>query len=88
MIGGQWFTKQLPHSKITSIIKGIKKPVVLLGGKEDIEKADAVKNELPEVINTTGKLSINQSAKTQHKVVVHIVRVHPGHDWRLSYHYK
>ncbi len=62
-IGSRHFTKQLPIDKIISLCNKINYPVVLLGGKEDFEKAETIKNSASnKVINYCGKLSINQSA--------------------------
>jgi len=71
-IGGQWYTKQMPPEKIISVISGISKPVVLLGGKEDVENALLIKAKLPDVINMCGSLNINQSASVvkQSKMVI------------------
>jgi ADP-heptose:LPS heptosyltransferase len=63
VIGANHYTKQIPTEKIIEICKNIGKPVVLLGGKDDVEKADLVCKFVKEnIINTCGKLSINQSA--------------------------
>lgn len=61
-VGGQWFTKQMTNDKLVSLIGKINHPVVLLGGKEDIEKAAFCESKLPHIINLTGKFNLNQSA--------------------------
>lgn len=62
-IGAQHFTKRLPSEKMIQIIKHLNLPVVLLGGKEDFETGEKLKNSVGDlVINTCGKLSLNQSA--------------------------
>lgn len=41
-IGGQHFTKKLPVERMIELCDRINKPIVLLGGKEDIEAANAI----------------------------------------------
>ena len=64
VIGGQHFTKMMPAEKVASIIAKLDFPVVLLGGNEDASKGEEIvkltKN--PNVFNTCGKLSLDQSA--------------------------
>lgn len=63
VIGAGYYTKQLPASKIISICKRLRKPVVLIGGKEDVAKGEEIKNATGDrVFNACGKYSINQSA--------------------------
>ena len=79
VIGAKFFTKQLPKEKIISIIQKINQPVVLLGGKEDFEKANAIISELRTpnsnpVFNACGKYNLNQSAslvKQAKKIITH-----------------
>ena len=62
-IGGQHFTKILPTTKIIEICKKINKTIVLIGGKDDYNRADEIEKEVGEkVINLCGKYRINQSA--------------------------
>jgi ADP-heptose:LPS heptosyltransferase len=63
-IGAQYSTKRLPTSKIVEILSSIKKPIVLLGGKEDRETGEKIKEGLDtlNVYNTCGELNLNQSA--------------------------
>lgn len=62
VIGGSYFTKKIPLNKLQEICSKTKLPTVLLGGKEDVDSADKLQLEFPELINCCGKLSINQSA--------------------------
>ena len=75
VIGAKHNTKQLPVEKIISICKGIKHPVVLLGGKEDAQKGETISLAAgPHVFNACGKFSLNQSAsivKQAGKVITH-----------------
>ena len=63
VVGGSYFTKQIPLNKLKDICTNSSLPLVLLGGKEDAAVADQVyqlhKNK---VINLCGKLNLNQSA--------------------------
>ncbi len=74
-IGATHATKQLPLDKMISIGKKIKSPLILLGGKEDMQKGALLKNALGEnVIDLCGKSTLNQSAaviKHAKKVITH-----------------
>ena len=72
-IGARHFTKQLPDDKIITLCNKIRYPVVLLGGKEDFDKGEIIRNSTGNrVFNYCGKLSINQSASIikQAKLVI------------------
>lgn len=75
VIGAKHFTKQLPTEKIISICKKINQPIVLLGGKEDTERAELIKNAVESTIyNACGKYNLNQSAsliKQATKIISH-----------------
>jgi len=63
VIGAKHFTKQLPAEKIISICKKINQPIILLGGKADVEKANLIEKACGNIIfNACGKYSISQSA--------------------------
>ncbi|MBI3520360.1 MAG: glycosyltransferase family 9 protein [Bacteroidetes bacterium] len=63
VVGGSYYTKQIPGHKLKDICARSSLPVILLGGKEDAAIAEQVyqlhKNK---TINLCGKLTINQSA--------------------------
>ncbi len=62
-IGAQHGTKRLPTHKIISICTKINQPIILLGGKEDEQRAaEIVEKTGGCVLNLCGKYSINQSA--------------------------
>jgi ADP-heptose:LPS heptosyltransferase len=63
-VGGGHTTKQIPIEKIKQICHDINVDIVLLGGKEDMNKAAVIEADLSskQLHNLTGKLSINQSA--------------------------
>ena len=61
--GAKHFTKQVPVEKMIEVCNRLKKPVIILGGKEDFQKAELVKQgSLSYTYNGCGKYSINQSA--------------------------
>lgn len=63
VVGAKLFTKQIPSEKIIDLCNNINFPIVLLGGKEDIEKAEIItKSVNTKIINVCGKYNINQSA--------------------------
>ena len=63
VVGGSYFTKQIPITKLKEICAKSSLPLILLGGKEDAAIAEQVyqlhKNK---TINLCGKLNLNQSA--------------------------
>ena len=62
VIGGQHATKILPNEKIISIIKKVNKPVLLIGGPEDVHRGEEIAKACDKVVNTCGKYSILHSA--------------------------
>ncbi len=63
VIAGTWNTKKLPWIKVAEICNRIHYPVVLLGGKTEQETGEKIiRNTRGNVLNMTGKLSLNQSA--------------------------
>lgn len=74
VLGGQYFTKRAPANKLVELLKETTYPLVLLGGKEDMQQANVLESLLGEkvLINAVGLLSINQSAlvlKLSYKVI-------------------
>jgi len=64
VIGGTYFTKQIPVNKIVELIQKIDTPFVLLGGKDDISKAKKIMQQVSSknVFDLVGKINLNQSA--------------------------
>ena len=63
VVGGAHFTKQIPVEMLIHLAQQSPLPVVLLGGKEDEEKAELVVEALKDkTLNLCGKCSLNQSA--------------------------
>lgn len=62
-IGATHATKRLPEEKISEICRLIRRPVVLLGGKAEMETGARVANEAGgHVFNLCGQLTLHQSA--------------------------
>jgi heptosyltransferase-2 len=63
-IGGQFSTKQLPVEKMAEVLAKIGYPMVLLGGKEDVERANRLISLLPkkQLTSACGRFSLQQSA--------------------------
>jgi ADP-heptose:LPS heptosyltransferase len=63
VVGGSYFTKQISLNKLDEICSYSKLPLVLLGGKEDEDKAELLYKKHPsKTFNLCGKISLNQSA--------------------------
>ncbi|HEY0029488.1 MAG TPA: glycosyltransferase family 9 protein [Bacteroidia bacterium] len=75
VIGAKHFTKQLPVEKMISICKKISQPIILLGGKEDQARAEAISKAVGATIyNACGNYNLNQSAslvKQATKIISH-----------------
>jgi ADP-heptose:LPS heptosyltransferase len=75
VIGAAHATKQLPVAKIISICKKLNQPIILLGGKEDVEKGKEIKTAVGDLIfNACNLYNINQSAslvKQAQKIITH-----------------
>ncbi len=67
-IGAQHETKKLPVIRMIELCMKINRPIILLGGKEDVENAERVrtalenKNTNAQIFNSCGKFNLNQSA--------------------------
>ena len=73
VVGGSYYTKQIPINKLKEICVQSSLPLVLLGGKEDSGIAETVHQAFPDkTFNLCGKLNINQSASViqQSKTVI------------------
>ena len=62
VIGSQHTTKIMPTEKLIGACKQLKKPIVLIGGKEDAIRGEQIANAVPNTYNSCGEYSINQSA--------------------------
>jgi len=62
VVGGSYFTKQIPLSKLIEICNSTNKQFILLGGKADLEIAEELSKHCSNVISACGQLTLNQSA--------------------------
>jgi ADP-heptose:LPS heptosyltransferase len=63
VVGGKHNTKIYPAEKVANLCKEIKVPVILLGGPEDKERAEQIRQGLSDIVfNGCGEFNINQSA--------------------------
>jgi len=64
VVGGGHYTKQIPIGIIQQIIDSLNCSIMLLGGSEDVVKANQLKiSGKKNCINFVGKLSVNESAE-------------------------
>lgn len=62
-IGARFMTKQYPQEKLVELCRKIRQPIIILGGKEDVERALQISKESGNhVYNMCAKLSLNESA--------------------------
>ena len=75
VIGAKHNTKKLPMEKIISICKKLNQPIILLGGKDDLGKANQIEKSVGAMIYIAcGKYTLNQSAsliKQSTKIITH-----------------
>lgn len=63
VLGGSYFTKQIPEKKLKEIISKSNLPIVLLGGKEELELGNKLARAyFQKVFNACGNFNLNQSA--------------------------
>ena len=63
VIGAAHYTKRLPAEKLSELLQKIPFPVILIGGPEDRALGDKlVQDRENHVVNSCGKLNLNQSA--------------------------
>ena len=65
VIGGTYKTKILPAVKIVEIIQKLNEPVILLGGPDDVERAEEILSAVScqlSAISLVGKINLEQSA--------------------------
>lgn len=75
VVGGGHFTKQIPKEQLVEIINKLQASIILIGGAEDISKADYIVSQVlnkTKVINHAGNFSVNQSASIirQSKLII------------------
>jgi ADP-heptose:LPS heptosyltransferase len=81
IIGATHNTKKLPVYKLQEICVSLDYPIVLIGGKEDVEQGNQVASVNPQkIFNACGKFSLNESADLVRKAKLVI-----SHDTGLQY---
>jgi ADP-heptose:LPS heptosyltransferase len=64
VLGGTYYTKQIPEEKLNELIERLELPVVLLGGPTENELAHTLSERYPQKVkNAVGISSLNQSAE-------------------------
>ncbi len=74
VIGAKHNTKKLPTEKIIFICKNLNRPIVLIGGKEDLETGEKITSQISTTFNACGKYNLQQSAsliKQAEKIITH-----------------
>jgi heptosyltransferase-2 len=61
-IGGQHTTKKMPLHKMVELLDQIKVPLVLLGGKEDLELGELISQKFPSIVSLCGATTLHESA--------------------------
>lgn len=81
VIGASFKTKKLPIDKLQELCRLIEHPIVLLGGKEEVEEGNLIASVDPiKIYNACGKFTLNQSAYLVKKAKLII-----SHDTGLQY---
>ncbi|HYH15712.1 MAG TPA: glycosyltransferase family 9 protein [Flavisolibacter sp.] len=81
IIGANYYTKKLPVYKLKELCAKIDHPIILIGGKDEIEEGREVASIDPiKIYNACGKFSLNESADLVRKS-----RVVIGHDTGLMH---
>ena len=81
IIGATYNTKKLPVYKLQEVCSKINYPIILIGGKEDIEQGQEIASVNPQkIFNACGKFSLNESADLVRKASLVI-----SHDTGLQY---
>lgn len=63
VVGAKQATKQLPEHKLLELCNGIDRPILLIGGKEDADRGEAIRQKTAGVVvNGCGKYPLLQSA--------------------------
>ncbi len=76
VIGASYFNKKMPVQKWVELAKQMNKPIVLIGGKDDITSANEIAVAVPEFIyNATGKFDLKESAS-----IIQMAQVVVSHD--------
>jgi ADP-heptose:LPS heptosyltransferase len=81
VIGASYYTKKLPVYKLREICGKLNYPIVLVGGKEDVDEGNAIAEiDNVKIYNACGKFNLNESADIVRKSKLVI-----SHDTGLQY---
>lgn len=81
VIGATYYTKKLPVHKLVELCSLLSYPIVLLGGKEDVETGHVIASVDPvKIYNACGKFNLSESADIVRKA--HLII---SHDTGLQY---
>lgn len=73
--GAKFNTKQMPAELLGELITKLNKPVIIVGGAEDVQKGEEILNKCQgKVISLCGQISLHATAslvKQAHKVITH-----------------
>lgn len=81
IIGASYYTKKLPVYKLREICSKLNYPIILVGGKEDVDEGNAVAEiDNVKIYNACGKFNLNESADIVRKSKLVI-----SHDTGMQY---
>jgi ADP-heptose:LPS heptosyltransferase len=81
VIGASFFTKKLPVYKLRELCSKLNYPIVLVGGKQDVDEGNAVAEiNNVKIYNACGKFNLNESAD-----IVRRAKLVISHDTGLQY---
>lgn len=69
VVGAKFATKRIPEEKLVTIMQGLQRPVVLVGGPEDAEVGERLASS-EQVFNACGRASLQESARIVEKAAV------------------
>ncbi len=72
VIGARHYTKKMPPVKLAGLVDNLERPVVILGGPEDVREAGEIMDLVrkPGTVNLAGKISLDSSALVVKKAAV------------------
>jgi ADP-heptose:LPS heptosyltransferase len=78
VIGATHFTKRMPNNKVIELCNQLNLPIVLLGGKDVADNANAIHQAtMDKTVNTVGKITLNDSV-TIVKNAAHVIGFDTG----------
>jgi len=81
VIGASFYTKKLPVHKLKQLCQAIELPIVLVGGKDDVQEGEEIAGaDTGKTYNACGKFTLNESAD-----IVRNAKMVISHDTGLQY---